>query len=82
LHRVGAQTPRADVYSFRRAVDYHLNALGVRLPLAIGSYMRMAVLLAEGNAFSANIAFGHVYPPFITTHTILPKPAGISNKQE
>jgi len=64
LHLVGTQAPGADVYPFRDAVNHHFDALGVRLPLAIGSYMRMAVLLAEGNAFSANIAFGHAYPPF------------------
>jgi len=64
LHLVGAQATGANVNPFGGAVNHHFDALGVRLPLAIGSYMRMAVLLAEANAFSANIAFGHDYPPF------------------
>jgi hypothetical protein len=47
---------------FALTVEHHGSALDIWLPLAVGSYMRMAVSFAKRYAFAANFTFSHSFP--------------------
>lgn len=59
LYTAGFQAACADMHSLGTAVDLALYALDIRLPNCIGSSMRMAHIITELNALSANITLSH-----------------------
>jgi len=56
---VGAKAPRAHTHFLGRPIHHDRYALDIGRPFAIGSPLGVADIVAELNAFTANLTLGH-----------------------